>query len=447
MTRLRSTPTTPTAATTVDDAPLSGFHKRLIVYSSGGPFLDGYVLSIIGVALIQATPQLQLDALWQGAVGAAALLGIFIGGFLGGWLADKYGRQVLYTIDLLAIAVFSILQFWTIDPVMLFTLRLLIGVAVGADYPIATSLVAEFTPRKYRGPALSGLIVMWFVGAAVAYVVGEIMLSTLGPDAWRWMLASAALPAIVFVLLRHGTPESPRWLASKGRMTEAMEVVHKVYGPDAKLSDVPEEQKESPIGLRKLFSAGYGRRLVFVAVFWACSTVPLFGVYAFAPAILDALGVEGEYGSALITFAFLLGAVIATLLVNRMGRRGLLIHSFLWSGIALLALGIFPQAPVVVIMACFLGYAIFIGGTQVLQWVYPNELFPTEIRGSAVGLASSLSRVGAAIGTYLVPLSLVTLGIGPTMIIGAAITILGFVVSLIMAPETTGKSLDETASL
>ncbi|MGO4430319.1 MFS transporter, partial [Streptomyces sp. MCAF7] len=140
--------------------------------------------------------------------------------------------QVLYTIDLVAIIGCSVAQFWATDPVWLFVLRLLIGMAVGADYPIATSLLAEFTPRRYRGPLLGGLVVMWFVGAAVAYVVGEA-LRYAGDDGWRWMLASAALPATIIVLLRLGTPESPRWLANKGRIEEAEKVLKQVYGPEA----------------------------------------------------------------------------------------------------------------------------------------------------------------------------------------------------------------------
>jgi putative MFS transporter len=98
-------------------------------------------------------------------------------------------------------------------------------------------------------------------------------------------------------------------------------------------------------------------------------------------------------------------------------------------------------------LALFAAYAVFIGGTQIMQWVYPNELFPTEVRGSAVGLASSLSRIGAAVGTYLVPLALTTLGIGTTMIIAAVVTLVGLAVSIAWAPETRGLTLGEAAAL
>ena len=146
---------------------------------------------------------------------------MFLGGFLGGWFTDKYGRKVLYLVDLVAIIGFSVAQFWVESALALFIWRLLIGIAVGADYPIATSLLAEFLPRKHRGPLLAAMVLMWFAGAAVAYLVGEILLQTMGDDAWRYVLASALVPGALFLIARSGTPESPRWLLAKGRIADA----------------------------------------------------------------------------------------------------------------------------------------------------------------------------------------------------------------------------------
>ncbi|MFE5708953.1 MFS transporter [Rhodococcus koreensis] len=428
---------------------MSAFHKKLAVYSSGGPFLDGYVLSIIGLALVQIGPTFDFTATQEGLVGAAALIGIFLGAFLGGWLTDLFGREVLYTVDLIAIIVFSIAQFWVDGFWWLFILRLLIGMAVGADYPIATSLLAEFTPRRYRGPMLAMLMVAWFIGAAAAYIVGDLLSRFGGDDAWRWMLASAAVPGLMIVLMRLGTPESPRWLMQKGRVAEAEAVVAKVFGPDATLDQIPADQETEKVNLKLLYRSGYLGRMLFVSVFWTCSVVPVFAVYAFGPRILEALGLSGgmeNFGSALITIFFVIGCLVAVAVINKIGRRTLLIQSFLLSGIALLGLGIFPQSSPTIVLTLFALYAVLIGGAQVLQFVYPNELFPTEIRGSAVGLSSSLSRIGAAIGTYLVPLALVHVGIGPTMLLAAVVTLVGFIFSVVWAPETRGLSLDEAAS-
>src|SRR5262245_17610987 len=140
-----------TTAHPLYDAPLSRFHKKLALYASGGRFPDGYVLSIIGVALVQISPAFNMSSAQEGLVGASALIGIFLGAFLGGWLTDKFGRQVLFTIDLAAIIVCSIAQFFVGDVFWLIILRLLIGMAVGADYPIATSLLAEFSPASGAG--------------------------------------------------------------------------------------------------------------------------------------------------------------------------------------------------------------------------------------------------------------------------------------------------------
>ncbi|RKR20030.1 MFS transporter [Arthrobacter oryzae] len=431
----------------VDDAPLSSFHKKLALYSSGGPFVDGYILSIVGVAMIQITPQFNLSPSEQGMIGAAALVGIFFGAFLGGWLTDKFGRHLLFTVDLIALVACSVAQAFVNDPFWLIILRLLIGFAVGADYPIATSLLAEFTPKRWRGPMLGAFVTMWFVGAAVAYIVGQFLLTF--ENGWRWMLASSAIPALIIVLLRIGTPESPRWLVKVGRLEEAAQVLKRVYGPEVTLADLPEEAG-SKVGVGELLKSGYGKRMAFITIFWTCSIVPLFAVYAFGPAILGALKLGGDLahiGSAAITVMFLLGCLVAVFLVNKMGRRPLIIHSFLWSGLALLALGLFPEADTWIIMSLFAAYALLIGGTQIMQWVYPNELFPTEVRGSAVGLASSLSRIGAATGTYLVPIALTTLGIGTTMIIAGIVTLIGMAVSMAWAPETRGMTLTEAAAL
>ena len=434
----------------VEDAPLNAFHRKLAVYSSGGPFLDGYVLSIIGVAMVQISGALSLTAFWEGLIAASALIGVFLGGFLGGWFTDKYGRKILYLVDLIAIVGFSVAQFWVESAWALFAWRLLIGIAVGADYPIATSLLAEFLPRKHRGPLLAAMVLMWFAGAAVAYLVGELLLRAMGDDGWRWVLASAVVPGALFLIARSGTPESPRWLLNKGRVAEADAVIKKVYGPSYSISDLPEAVSEKPTSVWSLFHSGYGKRMAFITLFWTCAIVPLFAIYAFAPKVLQALKLTGDwasYGSIAITFLFTLGCLLATKLINHMGRRKMLIHSFLWSGLSLLLLGMFPDASPTLVLILFGGYAVMIGGAQVLEYVYPNELFPTEIRASAVGLATSLSRIGAAVGTYLVPISLASLGIANTMFAAAVISLFGALISWWLAPETSKLDLQQASSL
>lgn len=434
----------------IEDAPLSWFHQLLSIRSGGGWVLDGYVLSIIGVAMVQFSSDLSLSNFWQGMIAASALIGIFFGGFLGGVLTGHFGRRKLYFVGPTLFVVCSLAQFWAESGLMLFICRFLIGIGVGFEYPVAGSLLVEFMPRKHRGPRLAMLTILWFAGAALAYVVGNIILENGDAQAWRLVLASPAVIGVLLLLVRIGTPESPRWLLSKGRLAEAEQVIKKVYGPSFSLRNLPEQPAETKVSLFDLLHSGYGKRMLFVAVFWSCSVIPVFAVYSFAPKVLQALNLKGDwatYGSVLITLMFVVGCIIATRLINAMGRRRMVIHSFLWSGLALLGLGFFSDGAELLVLVLFGAYAVLIGGAQVLQLVYPNELFPTEIRSAAVGLGASLSRIGAAIGTWLVPISLESIGIANTMYVAAGVTMVGLIVSLALAPETRSLSLQEAASL
>ncbi|MBH3070813.1 MFS transporter [Serratia marcescens] len=434
----------------VEDVPLNRFHRLLTVRSGGGSFVDGYVLSIIGIAMMKVSPALGLSAFWEGLIAASALIGIFFGGFIGGALTDRLGRRVLYFVGPTLFVVCSLAQYWVQSCEVMFALRFMNGVAVGIEYPVATAFLVEFLPKKNRGPCLATLTILWFAGAAVAYLAGEAILNFGGPDAWRLTLASTAVIGALLFIVRLGTPESPRWLLSKGRHAEAEAIIRRVYGPEFGLDNLPVQAEGKNLSFANLLHSGYGKRMAFVAIFWTCSVIPVFAVYAFAPKVLDALHLRGNwasYGSVAITLLFVVGCVIATRLINVLGRRKLLLHSFLWSGLALLLLGFLRDGPSAVILLMFGLYALFIGGAQVLQLVYPNEIFPTEIRAGAVGVGTSLSRIGAAVGTWLVPLSLQNIGIGPTMYIAAAITFFGLIVSWFMAPETNARSLEDASSL
>lgn len=434
----------------IEDVPINNLHQWLTLRSGGGSFVDGYVLSIIGVAMVQMSAGLNLTSFWQGMIAASALIGIFFGGFFGGWLTDRFGRKRVFFVGPTLFILASVAQFWVESALVLFLLRFAIGIAVGIEYPVATSLLVEFLPRKNRGPRLATLTVLWFAGAATAYLAGEAILRHGGDDAWRLVLASAAVIGALLFAIRLGTPESPRWLISKGRSAEADEVIKRVYGQGFSLSNLPEEPKTRKLSFLSLLHSGYGKRMLFVTMFWTCSVIPVFAVYAFAPKVLGALNLKGDWasiGSIAITFLFVVGCIVGTRLLNTIGRRTTLLHSFFWSGLALLGLGAFSNGNEMLILVLFGAYALFIGGAQVLQLVYPNELFPTEIRAGAVGVGTSMSRVGAAVGTWLVPIALDSYGIGATMYAAAAVTFVGLAFSVALAPETRSLNLQQAASL
>ena len=430
----------------VENSPLTPYLKKMILFASGGPFLDGYILVIVGVALTKLGPQLQLDAFWTGLIGAAALVGLFIGTSVFGYVTDLVGRQVMFTVDIIAIIIISILTMFITTPLQLVILRFAIGIVVGADYPIATSLVAEFTPRKYRALSMGFIAAVWYLGATAADIVGYLLIDV--PGGWRWMLGSAAIPAIILQLGRIGTPESPRWLVSKGRVDEALAIVKKVFGPDADLGEAEVTEKTQ---YRRIFSGGYLKRVVFVGVIWTCQVVPMFALYTFGPQILNTFGLGSGnlsiLGDILISTFFMVGCIPAMFWLNSVGRRPLCIGSFAIMMFSMFILGIFPSAPVWVIVASFAVYAFASGGPGILQWLYPNELFPTAIRASAVGAAMAMSRFGTVVGVYGLPTFMEKYGIGSAMLVGAGISMLGLVVSIAWAPETKGMSLADSSSL
>lgn len=434
----------------IDEAPYGKFHKKLVLLSAGGPFLDGYILGNLGIVIIGVQNQLGLSDGMLGLAGAAALIGLFIGGIGFGRLTDVIGRKLMYTLDLSALLVGSLLCLFIHEGWQLIVLRIFLGIAVGADYPIATSMLSEWLPRKERGKAMGLLMGWYFVGGVAANLVGWILISAMGDDAWRWVLASAAIPAFVIMVARHGTPESPRWLVSNGHREQARENITAALNrpvTEKELDDLEQSEVGTGLGFWDAFRAPYGKRTLFVCLFWTCQIIPLFALYTYGPTLLEEFGIDGDSvaGALLISVIFLVGIAPALWLIDRIGRRNLIVWSFFLMAIPLFLLGIFPHSGGYLVILAFCAYAFFSGGPSILEWAYPTELFPTEIRGTAVGIATSISRIGAAVGTYLVPVAISGVGLGTTMICGGVITLIGFLVCLAWAPETKGKSLNEAS--
>ena len=432
---------------TLDDAAMTPFLRKITLVSSGGAFLDGYVLSLIGVALTQITSHMNLTTHWTALIGASVLLGILVGSVLGGYLTDTIGRKKMFVVDIIAIAVFSALSMTNVTPFQLVLYRFFIGVFVGADYPIATSLITEFTPKKHRAISMGMVSAAWYLGATVAAFVGYTLCDV--DEGWRLMLGSAIVPCVFLLIGRIKVPESPLWLESRGRDEEAQKIIKRVYGCNVVIAETKEPHEKA--GFREVFSKGYAARILFLGILTLCQVVPMYAIYTFGPTIMAAFGLgvgkASILGESVLSLFFLVGSIPAMFWLDSMGRRPLLIRSLSLMAAGLVVLGLFPTAPLPIIIGAFGLYAFFSGGPGILQWLYPNELFPTEVRATAVGLAIGISRVGTIISTYATPIFLASFGIGPTMLVAAGLVILGLVLSIFMAPETAGKSLGETSSL
>lgn len=424
---------------TIDNAPIRGMQKKMIAYTIGGSFIDGYILGIIEFALVLIIPYMHMSAFWQGLIGSSPLIGVFIGSLFLGILSDKIGRQKIYTLNFVVVVIGSVLQFFVNVPATLFTLRLILGIAIGAEYAIGPALIAEFEPARVRGAVLANLNVSWTVGYVLAAFIGAMM-QGLGAESWRWMLASSAVFGAVVLIIRIGMPESPRWLIRHGRVDQAREVVKKHFGDNVTIDNMLDEKEveSEDLGYKHLFIGGMWKKTMFCAIAWLSGVIPLFGIFTFLPAVLDAVGVKNENtGSMLVNMAMLIGSIVAVFIVDRISRRGLCIWALLISGIPLFILGIWTgiNGPLIVIL---FGVFIFFGtiAGSLTGFVYPSEIFPTEVRSSGIGFCSAISRIGSAVGTFLVPVMSQSVGIGPVLIGMGAFQILAVVLAIAWAPET-----------
>ncbi|MGW0005871.1 MFS transporter [Nocardia grenadensis] len=428
-----------TAASFIDRAPLTRFHLKLTAFSAGGPLLDGYIVTIIGLALVTLGPALDLDATETGLTAASALAGILVGGLVFGRLTDRIGRKVMYIANLVALSALSILSAFVVEPWQLVVLRFALGVMIGADYPIASSLLAEFVPTRYRGRLLGALFAAFGVGAALAAGAGWA-LSALGPEAWRWMLASPAVIGVVTLVLRLNAPESPRWLLGRGRRAEAEEIVREIWGPDARVDEL-HEPETTPAALMTRHSI---RRIAYVSAFFIAHVVPLFAIYSFGPTLLHDLGIgtDSHYlPELLIALLFVVGSVPGLWLVDRIGRIPLLVGTFAIMALTFGSIAVFPEAPPGVLFTALALYAVASGASNFIEIIVPNELFPTSVRATATGIVVAISRIGAVISTFLLPAVLTGFGVGAVMWFLAAVNAVGLLATLILGEETMGRPL------
>ncbi|MCS5719833.1 MFS transporter [Herbiconiux sp. CPCC 205763] len=208
----------------IDGLRFGKAHKRVWLLSSLGIMLDGFDFFIMGVALPLIVVDWSTTPLETGLISSAAIIGAIVGAAVMGPLSDRIGRRLAFRIDLMLFVVFALASALAPGVWWLILFRLLLGVGVGADYPISASYVSEIAPARLRSRLLIGAFSFQAVGQLLGAVVGlSVLTLDPHPDAWRWMLAVGVVPALVIVVLRRTVPESPLWLASTARFAEAAE--------------------------------------------------------------------------------------------------------------------------------------------------------------------------------------------------------------------------------
>jgi len=439
-----------TNTVTMDAVPFNKYHLKLIAYCSGCPLVTGYVIGSVTIALSVMGSQIAMTPVMSGLIGMGTLLGMVFGSIIGGYLTDLIGRKKIYMYDFIFLTVAAILQFFITNSMQAFILRIVLGLGVGATFSIAGPYLAEFAPQKNRGNVVGFLNALWFIGYALSNVVCYLMLP-LGDGAWRWMLVSSAVLTFGWSIAIRNMPESPRWLTNKGRGDEVPAILAKIG--DNVILDCDLTMEAEKASFTDIFKNGYGKWVFFVAAFWTMQIIPVFAIGTYLPTIMEQMGFSDgnlQYlGSAIINCLYLIGLVPIFLYMDKAGRRPTLIASFLICTIALTVLGITANTnlPFWMVLGLFVlfGASNTAGGSH--EFVYPNELFPTQIRATAVGFVTGLTRILSAVSTFFTPVVLENLGLQTSLYICAGISVAGLILSIVMAPETKDMNLSDAANM
>lgn len=428
----------------LDSHRLRPFHRRVALWSASGMFLDGYDLTVIAVVL-------PLLGFWNmsptlvGALAAGTVFGTLLGALSFGYLADRFGRRTLYGAELLLLAGGALGSAVATGPVWFLIFRIAVGVGVGVDYLLAPTVVAEFVPASQRGRYVSLVSAANFFGSVGSYLIGYALVG-LGADSWRLMLGIGALLAPVCILPRLWLPESPRWLAAQGRAQEAERILARLSG---ERSSVQADQS-TPYGA--MFGRPLLGALAFVSAFWFLYDVTAYGISTYTPTLFGLVNGQSvhaaDLGAAAAGLIGACGGIFGLLLVDRWGRRPLLLTSFVATTLVLLVPVLFHHLGLVPLIAVFGGATLLANmGPGVLSTVYTTELFPAGLRASALGVATAVSRVGGILGILMFPGLLKTLGMDPSIWLFALSSLAGTLVVWAFAPETKGLPLERMAQV
>ena len=422
------------------NAPLSKIHKYVFLCFILGQIACGYALGIAGTAVTAAIEPLKLNSFWVGLLGAGTLIGL-MGSIVIGNIADKAGRKLLFYVDMILFTGISLLQFVVTEPGLLLVLRIGLGITIAIDYTVGSALLTEWFPRKQSARFQSLLIIFWTIGFVASYFVG-ISINGSGDSTWKYIFISSAIPGLVTAVVRLivRVPESPSWLAAVGRKEEADCLVKQYLSKEYIVTNVVKAEEVEKVSWTELFNKKNRRNTMVGGLFYACQVFPYFGVSIFIPILVENMNMTNPNASGAIYNIFVgIGAVAGVILFDRISRRAFLISTFYISAIAALGIVLGQHAPMAFTMVCFSVFAIGMSISVVAENPYPPELFDTRLRASGVGAVIAMSRIGAALGTFLLPIIVDKAGVYVTLIVCMAILLVGGIVCQFYAPETSLK--------
>ena len=455
-------------------APMTGMQRLIWSLAAAGKFFEGFVVFMTGVALPLLSREFGIGPAENGLITAATLFGILVGAVGLGGLSDRFGRKIMFLVEMVIFVAFLVALVFAPNFYLVVICLFGIGLALGCDYPTAHIIISENIPSSARGKLVLGAFAFQAVGALGGVAVGYFVLSTL-PDlpAWRWMFASAIIPAALVTLGRLYIVESANWLHARGAVEKAEQACTKLlvrkpqYPSEVKLAPRDAQAgagSKSKATFASLFNATNRRATIFASVPWFLQDLGTYGIGIFTPTILAAaVGANEDHarsisdliqkditaarGAALITALLIVGILFAVLLADVVGRISLQILGFIGCALGLFLASLSSNftggASMLLIFSGFMLFNFMTNlGPNAQTYLLAGEVFPTAIRGLGAGFAAAFAKIGAVLTAFFFPILLTGIGT-QALLYGLIVTsLLGAAVTWTFRIETTGVSLD-----
>ena len=394
----------------LDRAPWSPLHTRIAAALGIGWALDAFEVQIIGSVIPSVAKEFSLSHGQQVAIFVVWFVGIGLGAGAFGYLADRFGRKRLFVATLVLYSLAAVATAAAPSYGFFLVFRFLTGLGVGGEYSAVASAIAEFMPARLRGRTNATVMNFWSIGGIVAGLVGIVFVSALlGTGGWRYALLFGALSAAYALYARRLIPESPRWLASQGRLDEANAVIERISGIRRDRAEyLPGEIHQSVRDQLRELWAGHRGRLLYGMTLDFSEAAAYYGLFTFLSVFVLTDGrvnvseTAVPYYYVVANVGGLLGGLLVSWALDRVGRKPTVFFAYTAAALSVLvvALAATTGSPALTLLA--FTFAVF---CATAAWVsaYPtfSELFPTHLRATGVGASVAVGRVGAIVGAVV----------------------------------------------
>jgi len=431
--------------------PITSYQRTIglvIILSVFCDAVDMGAMTFLLPALIKA---FGLNPAMAGMLGSMSMAGMLVGSMVAGKMADKVGRKVMLQWSMIIWGVSGLLLAVSWNFASLLVFRFLLGVGLGAEYPVANAMLPEFLPKKARGRYMTVMEGLAPIGVMCAGVVAYFILPQVG---WRWVFVAESVPAAWLFIIRRSLPESPRWLESVGRREEAEGLVTMIEKEVAKRSGQPlppvpnvevVEKRGKAASFGQLWSHAYWKRTLMLCILWPASLFGYWAINVWITALLVGKGfaiIKSIEYVLWITSAGIPGFLSATYLIDKIGRKPLVICALLGSGVAAYFYGNAGSLTTLICWGLIMQFCMW--NLWPAVYAYTPELYPTRMRGTGTGLCMGIGRIGAILGPYVTGLIVAsTANKSMVFVVGASVFVLAAFTVLVLAPETKGRTLEE----